>query len=141
MATRTLLAAAAALPLLALAAPAGAAALSDAYLVGTWSTGAVAACTDPNAERSVFRADGTFATERNGKAVAVGFWELADDKLAMHVLADNNTVPELDPLDADYGYYVVRALVFDVADDTFRMVQSIGTHLQGVNAVRCPASP
>ncbi|MFO1066979.1 MAG: hypothetical protein U1E14_00460 [Geminicoccaceae bacterium] len=138
MATRTLLAAAAALTTLAFVAPAGAATLSDAYLVGTWSTGDAAACTDPATERSVFRADGTFATERNGKAVAVGFWTLRDDKLDMHVLANNNTIPELEPLDADYGYYVLHGLVFDVTDNSYRMVQSIGSHLQGVNAVRCP---
>ena len=125
---------------MAAGAPAGAATLSADYLAGKWTTGSKEACTKVEHERTVFRQDGTFATEHNGKAVAVGFWQIDDDRLDMHILASPASLgpPLQEHLDGGYGYVPVTALLFDVADDSFRMVQSIGGALQGLNVFRCP---
>jgi hypothetical protein len=126
---------------LTLGTAAEAATLSADYLVGRWTTGGVDACTRAEHERTVFRADGTFATERGGKAVAVGFWQVEDDRLDLHVLASPAAIePGLqEHVDGGYGYVRIKALTFDLAEDAFRMVQSAGGELQGLNVVRCPA--
>jgi hypothetical protein len=117
---------------MAAGAPAGAATLSADYLAGKWTTGSKEACANVEHERTVFRQDGT--------AVAVGFWQIDDDRLDMHILASPASLgpPLQEHLDGGYGYVPVTALLFDVADDSFRMVQSIGGALQGLNVFRCP---
>lgn len=117
-----------------------AATFSEAYLPGRWTTGDAERCGKPEHEHTVFRADGTFATERNGAAVAVGFWNVAEDRLEMEVLASAAAVePALQQhFDDGFGYVHIKALVFDVEDDAFRMVQSVGDTLQGLDVKRCP---
>jgi hypothetical protein len=116
-----------------------AASLSAEYLEGRWTTGGVESCTRPEHEQTVFRKDGTFATEHNGKAVAVGFWELEDDRLDMHIMASEAVLaPALqEELAGRYHSLHVEALLFDVADDRFRMVQNIAGELKGLDVVRC----
>jgi hypothetical protein len=72
--------------------------------------------------------------------VAVGFWQIEDDRLDMHILASPASLgpPLQEQFAGGYGYVPVTALLFDVADDNFRMVQSIGGALQGLNVFRCP---
>ena len=110
------------------------------YLAGKWTTGSKENCTAPEHERTVFRNDGTFASEHHGKAIAVGFFEVQEDRLAMQILASPNSLePALrEQLGAGYQYVPVQALVFDVTGDSFRMVQSVAGELQGLNLFRCP---
>ena len=122
---------------------AGAAAeLSDHYLLGRWTTGSVENCARAEHEQTVFRADGTFATEHAGKALAVGFWQAEDDRLVMHILTTEASLPPAvqEALPGDYHPLDVDGLAFDVADDRFKLVRSIAGQLQGLDMVRCPAS-
>ena len=127
-----------------LAAPAAmAASFSPAYLEGRWTTGTVESCGKPGQEHTIFRKDGTFATEYKGKALAVGFWEIADeDQLEMHILSTEASLPQelADALPGDYHALHVKGLVFDVADNGFKMVQAIAGDVRGLDMVRCPAS-
>ena len=127
-----------------LAAPAAmAATFSPDYLEGRWTTGTVEACTRAEHEQTVFRNDGTFATEHKGKALAVGFWNITDeDQLEMQILSTEASLPQAlaDALPGDYHALFVKGLVFDVSDNAFKMVQGIGGDVQGVDMVRCPAS-
>ena len=120
------------------AANGSAAELNGGYLVGKWTSGSKAACSTATAEVTGYRADGTFATQAKGRVVATGFWTLDDDRLDMQVLAHDSTHPALDAIEGDYAYFVIRSLLFDVEDDSYRQVQVIGDHLQGVKAYRCP---
>ena len=128
----------------ALAAPAAmAATFSPGYLEGRWTTGSIEACTRAEHEQTVFRKDGTFATEHRGKALAVGFWNITDeDQLELQILTTEASLPQplADALPGDYHALHVKALVFDVGDNAFKMVQSIGGDVQGLDMVRCPAS-
>jgi len=119
-----------------------AAAFSDSYLEGRWTTGSVDNCTKAEHEQTVFRKDGTFATEHGGKALAVGFWRIEDDRLEMHILTTEGSLPESlqAALPGDYHALLVKGLVFDVADGQFRLVQGIAGEIQGLEMVRCPAS-
>ena len=71
-----------------------AAELTPAYLDGRWTTGVVENCTRPEHEQTVFRANGTFATEHNGKALAVGFWRIEDARIDMQILTTEASLPQ-----------------------------------------------
>ena len=71
-----------------------AAELTPAYLDGRWTTGVVENCARPEHEQTVFRANGTFATEHNGKALAVGFWRIEDDRIKMQILTTEASLPQ-----------------------------------------------
>jgi hypothetical protein len=115
-----------------------AAELNAGYMVGKWTSGGKPACSAPASEVSEFRADGTFATRAKDRVVATGFWTLDEDRLDMQLLAHDTTHPALEAIEGDYAYFVIRSLIFDVEDDSYRQVQVIGDHLQGVKAYRCP---
>ena len=119
-----------------------AAALSPEYLQGRWTTGAVENCSRAEHEQTVFRDDGTFATEYSGQALAVGFWRVEDDRVEMHILTtEASLAPSLQSaLAGDFHALQVKGLAFDVTDNAFRMVQSIGGELRGLDMVRCPAT-
>ena len=120
---------------------ASAAGLTPEYLEGRWTTGVVENCTKPEHEQTVFRSDGTFATEHGGQVLAVGFWQVQDDKIDMEILTTEASLSQAvrDQLPGDYHALYVTGLVFDVTDNGFRMVQGIQGELRGVNMVRCPA--
>lgn len=122
----------------ALSSGAHAATLSADYLAGRWTTGDAAVCARPGAEVTEFREDGSFVTSRDGHAVAVGFWRIDGDRLDLDVLAHDGLHEALQGIAGDYAHLTIGALVFDVAEDRHRMVQSIGDVLQGVDVVRCP---
>lgn len=125
-----------------LGAGAQAATFADAYLEGRWTTGSVENCKKAEHEQTIFRKDGTFATEHSGKALAVGFWRIDDDRLEMQILTTEGSLPQdlQDALPGDYHALAVKGLVFDVTDNSFRLVQGIGGEIQGLEMVRCPAS-
>ena len=127
---------------MALATDASAVELSPKYLEGRWTTGTVENCTRPEHEQTVFRADGTFATEHSGQALAVGFWRVEDDRIEMHILSTEASLPASlqNALPGDYHALQVKGLVFDLTDNGFRMVQTLEGELRGLNMVRCPAS-
>ena len=56
-------------------------------LEGTWAIGDAQACDDPTSERLTFDASGTFTAEQGGEPTATGFWQLADDKLDLHMVS------------------------------------------------------
>ena len=120
---------------------ASAAGLTPEYLEGRWTTGAVENCAKPEHEQTVFRRDGTFATEQGGQALAVGFWQGQDDKIDMEILTTEASLSGAlrDQLPGDYHVLYVTGLVFDITENGFRMVQGIQGELRGVNMVRCPA--
>jgi hypothetical protein len=119
-----------------------AAGLSPEYLEGRWTTGTVENCTRSEHEQTVFRDDGTFATEYSGQALAVGFWRVDDDRIEMHILTTEASLPPSlqNALAGDFHALQVKGLAFDVTDNAFRLVQSIGGELRGLDLVRCPAS-
>ena len=118
-----------------------AASLSADYLAGKWTTGGVENCTKPEHEQTIFRKDGTFATEHNGAALAVGFWRIDEDRLEMNILTTEASLPQIlqDELPGDYHALNVKGLAFDVTDNGFKLVQGIAGEIQGLNMVRCPA--
>ena len=108
-------------------------------LDGTWAIGDAQACDDATSERLTFNADGTFSAEQGGKATATGFWQLADDKLDLHMVSSPAFFnDQLQPFTGGYAYYYTQALLFDYEEQSLRMVAYMAGQLQGANLARCP---
>ena len=132
----------------AMAAAAWPAELTKDYLAGTWGVGGTAACGGAATENITFRSDGTFQASRGGKATATGFWHLIENILDLHMVSspaffDDPTTTADDALSAfagKYDYYYARAMLFDVADNDFRMVANMNNAMRGAKLDRCPKS-
>ena len=108
-------------------------------LEGTWAIGDAQACDDSTSERLTFDTNGTFTAEQGGEPTATGFWQLADDKLDLHMVSSPAFFDDqLQPSTGGYAYYYAQALLFDVEDGAFRMVAHMGGQLRGANLGRCP---
>jgi hypothetical protein len=118
------------------------------YLAGTWAIGGAAACGGAATENITFRTDGTFEASRAGKATATGFWHLIENILDLHMVSspaffDDPTTTADDALSTfagKYDYYYAKAMLFDIEDNTFRMVASMNNAMRGANLGRCPKS-
>jgi hypothetical protein len=113
--------------------------IPDGYLEGTWAIGGSEACGAAATEHFRFAADGTFATVQGDQPTATGFWHLVDDKLDLHMVSSPAFFDDqLQPFTGQYTYYYAQALLFDIEDQTFRMVASMAGQLRGANLTRCP---
>jgi hypothetical protein len=107
-------------------------------LEGTWAIGDAQACEDSTSERLTFDANGTFTAEQGGEPTAAGFWQLADDKLDLHMVSSPAFFDDqLQPSTGQYTYYYAQALLFDYEGQSFRMVAYMAGQLQGANLARC----
>jgi hypothetical protein len=108
-------------------------------LEGTWAIGDAQACDDPTSERLTFDTSGTFTAEQGGEPTATGFWQLADDKLDLHMVSSPAFFDDqLQPSVGGYTYYYAQALLFDYEEQSVRMVAYMAGQLQGANPARCP---
>ena len=113
--------------------------IPDGYLEGTWAIGGSEACGAATTEHFRFAADGTFTTVQRDQPTATGFWHLVDDKLDLHMVSSPAFFhDQLQPFAGQYTYFYAQALLFDIEDQTFRMVASMGGQLRGANLARCP---
>jgi hypothetical protein len=118
----------------------------DNYLPGTWAIGGAEACKAPATEHITFNSDGTFEAVRGNQPTAVGFWHLVEDVLDLHMVSspaffDDPTSTADDALSSlagQYDYFYAKGLLFDIEDQDFRMVATMGNKLRGANYSRCP---
>jgi hypothetical protein len=118
----------------------------DNYLPGTWAIGGAKACEAPASERITFNPDGTFEAVQQSKPSAVGFWHLVEDVLDLHMVSSpaffddpaSHFDDALSDLAGQYEYFYAKGLLFDVEQDDFRMVATMGNKLRGANYRRCP---
>ncbi len=113
--------------------------IPEGYLEGTWGVGGTDACGAEATEQITFDANGTFTTVQGDKPTAVGFWQLTDDKLDLHMVSSPAFFDDqLQPFTGQYTYYYAQALLFDIEDQTFRMVAYMAGQLRGADLGRCP---
>jgi hypothetical protein len=113
--------------------------IPDGYLAGDWAIGGAEACGAATTEHLTFDADGSFGATLGGQPTAQGFWQLDDDKLDLHMVSSPAFFGDhLQPFAGQYAYYHAQALLFDIEDQTFRMVAYMAGQLRGANLVRCP---
>jgi hypothetical protein len=119
----------------------GAAGLDGKYLAGKWEINTDGHCGGKDAEYIVFRNNGTFENGRSGKAESVGFWGIEDDVLRLHMISSPayfaDIAQELKSYEGAYGYFLVKAVTFDMQKDSFGAVAVLGEQMNKLSAVRC----
>ena len=114
------------------------ASLTDASLAGKWVVN-LGKCSDGNAEFITFGGNGAVESMRDGRADAVGFWRLDNDKILLTVLAPPGRFDE--KLKDVKGYYAFDILIatFNVTADGFEGVGLLGEQVRYGKFTRCKA--
>jgi hypothetical protein len=129
------------LNLVILAAPVNSAfskALESDYFVGRWTPDGEAGCNDPNSAFMDLDDQGIIQIRRLGKLESVGLWEFKDELLYAHLLALPSFFTDRiqEPVD-QLGYYVVKVLLFNVAENEFDAAVSHEEFLKRAEYSRC----
>ena len=114
------------------------ASLTDANLAGKWVVN-LGKCSDANAEFITFGGNGAVESMRDGRADAVGFWRLDNDRILLTVLAPPGRFDE--KLKDVKGYYAFDILIatFNVTADGFEGVGLLGEQVRYGKFTRCKA--
>ena len=114
------------------------ASLTDASLAGKWVVN-LGKCSDANAEFITFGGNGAVESMRDGRADAVGFWRLDNDRILLTVLAPPGRFDE--KLKDVKGYYAFDILIatFNVTADGFEGVGLLGEQVRYGKFTRCKA--
>jgi len=113
--------------------------VSPDYLQGEWVLGEKQDCKSVNAKYLMMRKNGTLEMREGGLAKMVGFWELDNDNLTLHMLVSPGTSTGENPFYRDsYRYQYVTAKVVETKSDAFGVI--IATNVDaGIQTLsRCP---
>ncbi len=114
---------------------------SAEYLQGRWVVGDQN-CSSPNSEYMEFDKDGTFKGTRLGKPETVGFWNLDDGIIKLHILTSpvffQDLNKDLAKFEGLYSSFRGNMVIFNVKDNNFEAFGTIGEEIQKTTAVRCP---
>lgn len=113
-------------------------AMEPEYLVGRWTPDGETGCDEPSSGFIDFDDQGIVRISRFDKVESVGFWEIQEGILKIHLLALPSFVTDSiqAPLDQP-GYYIVRVLPFEVTENSFHGAVSHGEVLRRGIYVRC----
>ena len=97
--------------------------VSPGYLQGEWVLGGMHDCKSADAKYLMMHKNGTFEMGRGGSAKMVGFWELNNDDLTLHMLVSPETSTGQNPFyRGSYGYQYVTAKVVETKSDSFGVI-------------------
>ena len=112
------------------------ASLTDASLVGNWVVNE-GKCIDANAEFLVFSKNGSVVSVHNGRADAVGFWRLDEDKIYLDVLAPPARLDEKLKDVKGLASFAITIATYDVGSDAFRGVGILEDQVRYGSFTRC----
>lgn len=107
------------------------------YLAGKWVLGEKSAC--GAGDYLIMRDNRTLEMGKGGKAGVVGFWELDNDTLTLHMLVSPKTMKGQNPFYREsYRYQYITAKVLETTPDAFGVI--VGSNLEaGLQTLtRCP---
>jgi hypothetical protein len=109
------------------------------YLEGKWVLGDKQGCESSKADYLIMRKNGTVELGQGEKAEIVGFWDLNNDDLTLHMLVSPKTTKGQNPFYREsYRYQYLTAKVLEAKQDAFDVI--MGTNVEaGVQTLtRCP---
>ena len=110
------------------------------YLYGRWVIDDKN-CSSPNSEYIEFRKNGTFECTRMGKAEIVGFWEIKDDTLELHMVSSpayfSDIHKKLAEFEGVYDYFQGKMVLFNTNNTGFEAVGVIDNEMKRATAVKC----
>ncbi len=108
------------------------------YLVGKWSLEGADRCQVAGAEHVEFRADDTLTLGRGGPADAVGFFELSDNRLDLHLVSSPHRITDaLHQYKGRYGYGDLAVFMFDAEKDSFEAIVPFQDDVRRRTVHRC----
>jgi hypothetical protein len=114
--------------------------LSPEYFYGRWAIDAQD-CSSPDTEYYEFQKKGTFEVTRTGQTEIIGFWEVKNDTMELHMLTSPAFYTDLHSAMAEFQgqfhYYPAKMLIFNIQKDSFEVFGLIGDQLDRASAVRC----
>jgi len=114
--------------------------LSADYLYGRWVIDQQN-CSSPDSEYIEFRKNGTFESTRTGNAEIVGFWELNEDILKLHMVTSpaffDDIHRALVGFKGQYNYFQVRMVIFNTDQNSFEAFGMLGDEIKRATAERC----
>ena len=115
--------------------------LSADYLYGRWVIDEQN-CSSPDSEYFEFRKNGTFESTRRGETEIVGFWELNEDILKLHMVTSpaffDDIHRALVGFKGQYNYFQVRMVIFNTDQNSFEAFGVLGDEIKRATAERCP---
>ncbi len=115
--------------------------LSADYLSGRWVIDEKS-CSSSRSEYMEFSKNGTFVNTRTGKAEIVGFWELAEGMVILHMVTSpaffDDIHDDLRDFEGSYHYFQANLAIFNIQDKGFEAVGMIGSQVKRAKAVKCP---
>jgi hypothetical protein len=113
--------------------------VSPEYLAGKWVLGEKQACGSTQTTYIIIRGNGTLEIGRDATARAVGFWELDDDALTVHMLVSPGSTEARNPFYREnYGYQYLTAKVLEAQENTFKVISSRNVEAGAQMLSRCP---
>ena len=108
------------------------------YLDGVWAIASEKNCGLKEFEHLMFRANGTFESNRFGVPDSTGFWRNSDDVLVLHLVTSPEHFDEqLKDFQGYFDYFLVKVLVFNQQPDTFEAFGLIGNQIKKEALFRC----
>lgn len=113
--------------------------VSPDFLVGVWSFQGKENCGVTGAEHIAFLEQGTFELGRKGTVDMVGFWELEDNRIDLHMVGSPYRFDDsLVQVKGQYGYAHLPVFTFDVEENAFDAVVPHEGEVRKRTAHRCP---
>ena len=101
--------------------------LNEEFFHGSWVVNETS-CGSTSAEFIVFDKNGTFKGSRDGKAEIVGFWNLKDDYIDLHMVTSpaffKDIHKDMVKFEDSYGYFPGRLLIFNQQNKSFLLITS-----------------
>jgi hypothetical protein len=127
------------LSFLATAASAAGVKVSSEYLEGKWVLGEKQDCGSSDAEYLLIRKNGTVEMGKSGSARIVGFWEVNNDDLTLHMLVSPKTTRGQNPFYREsYRYQYITAKVVEMKPDAFGVIVTTNVEAGIQTLSRCP---
>jgi len=109
------------------------------YLEGKWILGEKQACESSDADYLIMRGNGTVEMGKGAAARIVGFWELDNDNLTLHMLVSPKTAKGQNPFYREsYHYQYITAKVIETKPDAFGVIVSTNVEAGVQMLTRCP---
>ena len=103
------------------------AALSASYLEGKWSDSGKQGCTSEHASYVIFHGNRTVQAGQGKSVSAVGFWEMADDTVILHLLVSPSTGEGRHPFyQQSYYYQYMSPKILSIQPDSFDFTRDTG---------------
>jgi hypothetical protein len=113
--------------------------VSPDYLEGKWVLGEKQSCGSAEADYVIMRRNGTVEMGQGEKVRILGFWELNNDTLTLHMLVSPKGTKTQNPFYREsYRYQYIAAQVLETRQDSFDVFT--GTSVEGgkQTLTRCP---